>query len=335
MIRAGEMYQYRLDAVFLDGSRITSPVRLFGLSRTNAVAISLTGSAFQAGTSLLTQKARHILNETASLLREYPNEKIVIEGHADIEGSSETNRELAKKRSEATADYLVREGKIDKDRVVVRWFGMDAAVRVGSSGNLRSDGRVEIKGEAGNAERLAIFDQHRTTPSVRINRIDVAVDNLGRFSHTLPGETGRIDVEMADDHGRSVQTAVTLPAITLLDPAGEVLVPFSGQNTMPGNGSAEDARLDVSYTVRGKTEVGNVLELNNERVKIEPDGTFSVHLRLRDGENIFWLKITSPEGYNRYTKLTVTVALKKDAPKVEPEMKETFLDRLVKRIIKP
>ncbi|MGD1075462.1 MAG: OmpA family protein, partial [Thermodesulfovibrionales bacterium] len=144
-LKGGEVYQYRLEVHYRDGSHVTSPIRLFGLARTSAVSIVLGRGAFLPNTAELSGKSKQILNEAAAILRKYPKEHIVIEGHPDSIGSESLSRELAQKRSESTASYFINEEKIPAERIIVRWFNMASSIAVTNTAKMeQSDGRVEI-----------------------------------------------------------------------------------------------------------------------------------------------------------------------------------------------
>jgi peptidoglycan-associated lipoprotein len=60
--------------------------------------------------------AEPVLQENAEILKQNPDVTIVIEGYADIRGSTEYNMRLAQRRAESAKAYLVRLG-VESDRV--------------------------------------------------------------------------------------------------------------------------------------------------------------------------------------------------------------------------
>ena len=60
--------------------------------------------------------AEPVLQENAEILKQNPNLTIVIEGYADVRGSTQYNMGLAQKRADSTRDYLVDLG-VDASRI--------------------------------------------------------------------------------------------------------------------------------------------------------------------------------------------------------------------------
>ena len=68
--------------------------------------------------------ARTALAETAQYLRNYPTERVTIEGHCDERGSTEYNLALGDRRASAVKQYLVSLG-ISADRINTVSFGKE------------------------------------------------------------------------------------------------------------------------------------------------------------------------------------------------------------------
>ena len=66
--------------------------------------------------------ARTALGETAQYLRNYPTERVTVEGHCDERGSTEYNLALGDRRASAVKQYLVSLG-ISADRINTVSFG--------------------------------------------------------------------------------------------------------------------------------------------------------------------------------------------------------------------
>ena len=309
MLKGGEIYQYRLEVEFSDGSRVASPFRLFGLNRTTAVAMSLTGGAFETGSSVLSREARKVLKQTALVLCKYPNEKIIVEGHTDSVGQDVTNLELSRKRSQAAADYLINEEKIPAERIVVRWFGKNRPVASNAIAEGRElNRRVEVKGEFSDTKRPIIMDRHRVAPFVSINRLPVKVDESGRFSKILTEKVERIEIEMGDSQGRAVQSSLTLPNLILLEPAGgEARIVCSGNDGDSCGETTGAPKLRISYKFIGKAVPGGSLTLNGKDIAVAADGTFTFLLDLGEGDITYWLLVRNPEGFGRHVRLNVSV----------------------------
>ncbi|GFK92428.1 Outer membrane lipoprotein Omp16 [Fundidesulfovibrio magnetotacticus] len=58
----------------------------------------------------LKPEARQTLTRKAEILKQYPEIKLVIEGHCDQRGTAEYNLALGERRARAAADYLVNLG---------------------------------------------------------------------------------------------------------------------------------------------------------------------------------------------------------------------------------
>ena len=75
------------------------------------------------------------------------NSKITlsIEGHADERGTREYNLALGQRRAESVANYLTANG-IDKSRLVVKSYGEERPISLGSNDSAWSKNRrVELK----------------------------------------------------------------------------------------------------------------------------------------------------------------------------------------------
>lgn len=68
--------------------------------------------------------ARTALGETAQYLRNYPSERVTVEGHCDERGSTEYNLALGDRRASAVKQYLVSLG-ISADRINTVSFGKE------------------------------------------------------------------------------------------------------------------------------------------------------------------------------------------------------------------
>src|SRR5207249_2567720 len=95
LVKGGAIYQYQLTIEFTDGSLSKSPLRIFGVNRTNAISFELTGASFETNTAVLNSTALSTLKEVADTLRKYPDEKVVIRGHTDNTGAADWNTRLS------------------------------------------------------------------------------------------------------------------------------------------------------------------------------------------------------------------------------------------------
>jgi outer membrane protein OmpA-like peptidoglycan-associated protein len=65
---------------------------------------------FDRGSSVLSSASTGVLDRLASAVKECPEARITIQGHADIEGTIAHNQRLSLRRAKAVADYLVKAG---------------------------------------------------------------------------------------------------------------------------------------------------------------------------------------------------------------------------------
>jgi uncharacterized repeat protein (TIGR01451 family) len=308
LLSGGEIYQYRLELEYLDGSRVTSPVRVFGLNRTSSFALSLTGSAFETGSARLSRKAMAVLKKTAVVLRQHPQEKIVVEGHTDSVGSDEMNLELSRKRSQAAADHLVNVEKIPAERLVVRWFGKTRPIASNAIAEGRElNRRVEIKGEFSESKRTQVLDQHREQPFARIAGKDVTIDGNGRFAASdvpLP-----LQLELGNAAGRSVKASVAFPEMVLVAPGAD-------GSRIPCPGPEAD-QLKLPYRFVGKTRPGHAVSLGGENLKVAEDGSFSFTIELAEGETVRTLQVRDQDGLCR--QFTLKATMSREVTKGSPE----------------
>lgn len=108
--------------------------------------LTLSGSViFASGQSKLLPAAQSKLSEVASALSNGDQKsKIVVEGHTDSAGSTESNRELSLERAAAVRDALVSNG-VSAERITVEGFGETRPVADNTSQAGRANNRrVEI-----------------------------------------------------------------------------------------------------------------------------------------------------------------------------------------------
>lgn len=112
----------------------------------SAVQISMKNSVlFDSGKWTLKPEARQELNKAALKIEEYPGVRIVIEGHTDSVGSTESNQELSEKRGGAVRDYFLGTKKFTGYEVEIRGYGESRPVAVNETEEGRErNRRVEI-----------------------------------------------------------------------------------------------------------------------------------------------------------------------------------------------
>lgn len=110
------------------------------------MVITLSGSVLFASNKaeLLPSAERKLADVAATLTKQDPTSKMVVEGHADSQGAAEYNQELSQRRAEAVRGYLVSHG-ISSDRVTAQGFGFSRPIADNASPEGRANNRrVEI-----------------------------------------------------------------------------------------------------------------------------------------------------------------------------------------------
>ncbi|NNG47340.1 MAG: OmpA family protein, partial [Deltaproteobacteria bacterium] len=320
LLGGGQLYQYQMVVAYADGSSSRSARRIFGVNRTSAISLSLTGSAFEFNSAVLSERARKALRQVADTLRKYPEEKVVIEGHTDGIGTVKYNLDLSRQRAEAAVACLVEEEHLPANRFLVKWYGKSKPIASNETPEGREiNRRVEVKGEFRETKRAYVMDQYRAVPSVMINRSAVDLDSSGRFMTSMTGGMKRIDVEMRTAEGRSVRTSVPLPSLTVLEPSGVARFACGSNGEiysvrpLPAGGEWKEDEKVMSYRLAGRTEPGNTVELYGKSIEVGPDGSFAALLDLRDGENVIGLFVRNQEGGTRIAHVKVSVSMERDS----------------------
>ncbi len=78
----------------------------------------------------LNARAREVLANKAYFLKQYPNVKILIEGHCDERGTAEYNLALGERRANAAKQYLVQLG-ISESRISTVSYGKERPIDPG------------------------------------------------------------------------------------------------------------------------------------------------------------------------------------------------------------
>ena len=317
-VAAGELYQYQLAVAYTDGSRSRSARRIFGVNRTSSISYSLTGSAFEFDSAMLSPAAQKVLKQVAKMLRKFPGEKVVVEGHTDDIGSVAYNLDLSKQRAESAVAFLVQEERLPADRFLVRAYGKSRPIASNETPEGRElNRRVEVKGEFLDTTKAEVLDQYRTTPSVRANRISLDPGPQGRYAAIVPGGEEKIEVELTTAEGRMVRTGVPLPSLDIAQPAGAVRLACGSNGetysvrALPEDGGWRSGERVMSYRLSGRTEPGNTVELHGKPLAVGPDGTFAGMLELREGENVYGLFVRNAAGGARIVHLKLTVSVER------------------------
>jgi outer membrane protein OmpA-like peptidoglycan-associated protein len=93
--------------------------------------------AFEWNSASLDETSRPALDEIAQALKDNPNFRVQVDGHASSDGGDAHNQTLSEARAAAVVDYLVARG-VAKDRLVSKGFSSSVPVAT----NLTAAGRV-------------------------------------------------------------------------------------------------------------------------------------------------------------------------------------------------
>ncbi len=107
---------------------------------------------FSAGSTRLKDSANSVLRNVAKVLnREFPGQRIIVEGHTDTDPLRRTkklyrhNRHLSVERADAVADFLIKRCGVTEASVVVAGYGAHKPLRDGSGRAAKAaNRRVEI-----------------------------------------------------------------------------------------------------------------------------------------------------------------------------------------------
>ncbi|MBU5612715.1 DUF11 domain-containing protein [Geomonas sp. Red51] len=299
-VERGEIYQSQLQVTYLDGSVFRTGRELFGVNRREAVLLTLAGGAFVFDKALLTTEAKRLLTGAARVLREHPDEQVIVEGHTDGIGGVEYNMALSKRRCDAAADYLVRVEGIAPSRLLRRWFGKSRPVADNATTpGRRLNRRVELKGDYQQLRPTDPDDRYRTRPFVVINGRDVPVDPLGRYETSVPGETARLKVEMGDSRGRFLATELPLPELTVAQPDRFVLVRYGA--TVSGVTVSPDGAIFCRLS--GRTGEGERIELDGRELPRTPLGAFALDVPLGSGDRVLGMVVRNGAGCSKLLNL--------------------------------
>jgi len=87
------------------------------------LAVSLSSNVlYGSGRATLKTESQSSLDQVISLLKAYPTNSVLIEGHTDGVGSADSNKTLGSKRAWAVYSYLVKHG-VDPQRLTVKGVG--------------------------------------------------------------------------------------------------------------------------------------------------------------------------------------------------------------------
>ena len=84
---------------------------------------------FRSNSAKLSASVKPKLDYIVKFLDTYPMFKLEVEGHTDSDGRDESNLRLSKQRAESIADYIMRKGEFDTDRISFKGIWRNAPDR--------------------------------------------------------------------------------------------------------------------------------------------------------------------------------------------------------------
>lgn len=309
-LAAGRIYQYALEVEYRDGSRASSPRRLYGVNRRQVVSVRIGGGAADSFT--LDPEALQELAKLGRWLRANPGEQVVVEGGA---GGGTADVGGAQLPVETVARHLVENEQVPATQIVVR-TGPE-------------NGTVEVKTPTLGRARARLKEGYRAVPFVRINDDSLGVDPDGRFAHVVADSGGgTIRVVMRGAGGQTADRTVAIPRLEITRPRGEVELRYAearegyrilatdatgvGHPTLMAGDATVGGQPVAECPLQGRTDAGNHVLLDGKPLDVGPDGTFSATLPVAFGSNTFGIAVRAPSGYTRLANVSVEVRERDD-----------------------
>jgi outer membrane protein OmpA-like peptidoglycan-associated protein len=112
-----------------------------------AVTMKLEGDVlFDFDKAEIKPEAEQTLDKVGSVISQFPEGKVLIEGHTDSKGSPDVNLELSKRRAEAVKGWLVKKKGVPGSIITTRGFGETKPV----APNTNPDGSDDTQGRQQN-----------------------------------------------------------------------------------------------------------------------------------------------------------------------------------------
>ncbi|MHC6204558.1 OmpA family protein [Breznakiellaceae bacterium SP9] len=116
----------------------SGPVTLADGRRGYALADTI---PFLGDDSVLTQTARERLNAVVEALKQYPNNRVLVQGHAARTGSVSGQQQLSEERARSVANYLIAGGYVPAERLETQALGADVPLATNDTWSGRQQNR--------------------------------------------------------------------------------------------------------------------------------------------------------------------------------------------------
>jgi len=109
------------------------------------ITISIEDIQFEPDSAVLQASEKQKIQSIAQILKQYPNNDIMISGHTALRGTPEGRKKLSEERAQTVGQFLLDLGVRNKDQIMVQGFGAEKPVADNASDEgLRRNRRVEI-----------------------------------------------------------------------------------------------------------------------------------------------------------------------------------------------
>lgn len=106
--------------------------------------IRLKSLEFPVNQSVIRKKDLALLSKVSSMVKDFQNSTVVVEGHTDSAGGKQLNQKLSTERAETISKYLVSSQSLDASRITAEGHGSDSPLasnqtKIGRAQNRRVD----------------------------------------------------------------------------------------------------------------------------------------------------------------------------------------------------
>lgn len=112
----------------------------------NGIEVTLKNDIlFDTDSAVLSAKAQKTLLDLNKVLKKYPENIIIIEGHTDSTGSASYNKSLSEKRAKAVYDFIINNGLKTSSLTYIGYGSSVPLVKNDSVENRNKNRRVQLK----------------------------------------------------------------------------------------------------------------------------------------------------------------------------------------------
>lgn len=114
-------------------------------SDADGITISIENIQFEANSAILKDSEKAKLTKISSVLKQFPDNDLLISGHTALAGTPGAREKLSKERSDAVAKYLIEIGVKDAYHIFTRGFGAEKPIDTNDTPEgMARNRRVEI-----------------------------------------------------------------------------------------------------------------------------------------------------------------------------------------------